>query len=87
MATLTISLPASVARQLNLEVHTKGFATRSEFVRSLLRRYFSGELALEEYRPVPLNQVKHELLKTGKYSLKFVNSVIKGLSKSSIYAS
>ncbi len=88
MATVTISLPTQIARKVDTETKTHGFATRSEFIRSLLRRYFVGEeLRLEEFEPVPLEQIRLELAQTGKYSEKFINSVIKGFARSSIYES
>ena len=40
MNTITISLPRQVARQVDVETRKKGFATRSEFIRTLLRNYF-----------------------------------------------
>jgi len=43
MATVTISLPKEVAEKIDTETREKGFATRSEFIRSLIRRYFGGE--------------------------------------------
>jgi len=86
MATVTISLPDSVAKQLDQETLRKGFATRSEFIRSLLRRYFSGKLELETFTPKPIEEIRLELAKSGKYSEEFIESVTKGLSKSSAYA-
>ena len=43
MATVTISLPKAIAEKVDNETREKGFATRSEFIRSLIRRYFGGE--------------------------------------------
>lgn len=63
-----------------------GFSTRSEFLRNLLRRYFSGQRQFEAFTPKPLEEIKFELAKTGKYSEKFIESVANGLSKSSLYA-
>lgn len=89
MATVTISLPDQIAKKVDLEAKSQGFATRSEFIRSLLRKYFSGEakgeLTFKEYKHKPLAEVRDDLSKTGKYNKKFIDSVIKGLSKSSIY--
>lgn len=85
MATVTISLPETTAQKLDKETRLKGYATRSEFIRSLLRQYFSGEFNLEPFAPKPLEEIKLELAKTGKYSQEFIESVIKGLSKSSVY--
>ena len=85
MATVTISLPDTTAQKLDKETRLKGFATRSEFIRSLLRQYFSGELRLEPFIPRPLEEIRLELTKTGKYNQKFIESVMEGLSKSSVY--
>lgn len=85
MTTFTISLPDTVAAQLESEIKNKGFATRSEFIRTLLRRHFAGEFSLEVFQPKPIEEVRLELAKTGKYSEKFIESVTHGLAKSSVY--
>lgn len=86
MATVTISLPEQTAKKLDLEAQKRGFATRSEFIRSLLRKYFAQEqLEFEEFQSKPLEQVKLELAQSGKYSQEFIESVVKGLGKSSVY--
>lgn len=88
MTTVTISLPSQIAKKVDDETISHGFATRSEFVRSLLRGYFAKEeFELEEFEPVPLEQLKLELAQTGRYSEKFINSVIKGFERSSVYES
>ncbi len=84
--TVTISLPLSFAQQMDYAVKTEGFATRSEFIRNLLRRYFTRGLEIETFIPVPTAEIKENLANTGKYNRKFINSVTKGLAKSSIYA-
>ena len=86
MSTITISLPGLIAKRIDAETRRQGFATRSEFIRSLLRKYFAGELTFETFTPRPLEEVKGELAQTGKYSEKFIESVISGLKKSSSYA-
>lgn len=86
MSTFTISLPDQVARQVDVHTRKLGFSTRSEFMRSLLRRYFTGELTLEPFIPKPLDEIRIDLTKTGKYSKKFIDSVVSGISKSSPYA-
>lgn len=88
MTTVTISLPEQIAKKVDAEAKKEGFATRSEFVRSLFRKYFLTEesFKLEEFEPVPLEQLRTELAQTGKYSEKFIESVIKGFGKSSFYA-
>ena len=83
MTTVTISLPDSIARELDKETAQRGFATRSEFVRALLRRYLGGSREFETYSTRPIEEIKLELAKTGKYSEKFIESVTKGLAKSS----
>ncbi len=86
MSTLTISLPKQVAVKIDSEAQKLGFATRSEFIRSILRQYFAkDELRFEPYETLPLKQIKLELAKTGKYSQDFIESVTKGLGKSSVY--
>lgn len=87
MTTVTISLPDAIARQLDRETVQKGFATRSEFIRALLRRYLTAGVEFERFTPRPIEEIKLELAKTGKYSEKFIESVTRGLSKSSAYAS
>lgn len=82
---MTISLPNQIAEKIDAETAEKGFATRSEFFRSLLRRYFTEETRFEKFQAVPLENVKADLAKTGKYSKAFIESVTKGLSKSSKY--
>ena len=86
MATLTISLPNQIAERIDAETQRRGFATRSEFIRSLLRRYFTKELEFETFTPRPIKEIKLELARTGKYSQKFIESVTRGLEKSSKYA-
>ncbi|HBQ51121.1 hypothetical protein A3B42_01300 [Candidatus Daviesbacteria bacterium RIFCSPLOWO2_01_FULL_38_10] len=85
MNTITISLPSQIAKRVNAEAQKKGFATRSEFIRALLRRYFTGELKLEPFVQRPLEEVRQGLSKTGKYNQKFIDSVVKGLETSSFY--
>ncbi|MBI4035071.1 MAG: hypothetical protein HY381_01585 [Candidatus Chisholmbacteria bacterium] len=86
MTTVTISLPDTLAQQLDTALVQGGFATRSEFVRSLVRRHLASDLPLEPFQAQPLASIKRRLTQTGKYSPKFVNSVTRGLAKSSAYA-
>ena len=86
MSTITISLPSQITKRVDLEAKKQGFATRSEFIRSLLRRYFSQEPEFETFEQVPLERVKMELARSGKYSEEFIKSVTRGLAKSSSYA-
>ena len=86
MATLTISLPNQILERINSETKAKGFATRSEFFRTLLRKYFATETEFEIFSPQPLGKIRRQLEMTGKYNQKFIDSVIIGLSESSVYA-
>lgn len=84
MSTVTISLPAQIAEKVDTEAKKQGFATRSEFIRSLIRRYFgSVETVFEEFVPRPLDEIRKEFKKTGKYNKKFIDSLIQGLKESS----
>lgn len=85
MTTFSISLPTPTAKQLDKEVKQAGFASRSEFIRALLRKYFTNELELKSFKPQRIEDIKVELAKTGKYSEKFIESVTKGISKSTLY--
>lgn len=88
MSTVTISIPSQIAKKVDEEARKQGFSTRSEFIRSLLRRYFveiREEFEFEEFKQIPLEQMKLELAQTGKYSEKFIESVIEGFRNSSAY--
>ncbi len=87
MATLTISLPDQILQQVDVETHKSGFATRSEFFRALLRKYFFKDLEFEAFERRPIEEIKRGMEKTGKYNKKFITSVVSGLKKSSWYAS
>lgn len=86
MSTITISLPSQVTKSIDLETKKQGFATRSEFIRNLIRKYFgSEELKFEPFIPRSLEEIEQGLKKTGKYNEKFIKSLVTGLSKSSFY--
>lgn len=87
MATVTISLPDQIAKKVDSEAKKQGFATRSEFVRSLIRKYFGPEeLDFKPFVPRPLEEIEDSFRRTGKYNEKFIKSLVKGLSRSSFYA-
>lgn len=93
MVTLNISLPQKLAQQVDLQVASGEFASRSEFIRTLLRLYeaMTGKtqvapLEFIEFKKRPIKEIEAEFLATGKYSKKFVKGIIAGLSKSSVYA-
>lgn len=92
MRTINISLPDSLAQQLDAATAVRGFASRSEFLRDLLRKYLEGKetakfpLPIVVYRKQPLDKVRRDMEASGKFNKKFVGSVIKGLARSSVYA-
>lgn len=86
MTTVTISLPEKIAKKLDQKAKDQGFATRSEFIRNLLRQNMQDDFELEEFEPMQLGKVALELAKTGKYSQDFIESVTSGLKKSRAYA-
>lgn len=89
MTTVTISLPESIAKKVDQEAKKLGFATRSEFVRSLLRKHLIEKEEKLEFLPFkkkPLKEIREAFEKTGKYNKEFIDSIINGLAKSSIYA-
>ena len=93
MRTINISLPDKLAQELDAAAAVRGFASRSEFLRSLVRKFLEGEvepkfpLPIIVYKKKPLDKVRREMEATGKYNKKFIDSVVAGLSRSSVYAS
>mgnify|MGYP001566101154 CR=1 FL=1 len=87
MTTMTISLPYQIAKKIDEETVKAGFATRSEFIRNIVRQHFSDreEIVFEEFVPKPLSQIRRNFEKTGKYNKKFIDSLIEGLKTSSFY--
>lgn len=94
METLNISLPKKLSIKVDEIVEKEGYASRSEFFRTLLRLYLQlvgvkVKPSLPFFVPFkkqPLSKIKRELGKAGVYKKGFVKSVISGLSKSSLYA-
>lgn len=94
MQTLNISLPEKLSLKVDEVVEEEGYASRSEFFRTLLRLYLQLVEAkpkrvlpfLVPFRKQPLSKVKKEMEATGLYKKEFVKSVISGLSQSSLYA-
>lgn len=86
MSTITISLPSQITKRVDSEAKKLGFATRSEFIRSLLRRYFGyGGFTFDPFTPRPLEEIEKGLRKTGKYNEKFIKSVVRGLKNNSSF--
>lgn len=86
MTTMTISLPDQIAVQIDNEIVRKGFATRSECLRNVLRSYFTQEMSFEVFEPRPIAEITKKLQKSGKYNKKFIASVTRGLGRTSLYA-
>lgn len=94
MDTLNISLPKKLSLKIDKIVEKEGYASKSEFFRTLLRLYL--QLVEIENKPAqpffvtfkkrPLSKIKKELEKTGLYKKEFIKSVTAGLKKSSVYA-
>lgn len=90
MRTINISLPESLAQVVQEKVKKEGYASFSEFFRTLLRRHLeetepARELPIREFRPVSLDELRQSLEATGLYNKRFIDSVIKGFSRSSSY--
>ncbi len=90
MNTINISMPNTLTEQVDRIIEQEGYASRSEFFRTLLRFYLglrpqaTSEEKLGTYNARPLEEVASEL-RDGGYSDAFVESVILGLKKSSVY--
>lgn len=91
MRTINISLPDKLAQELDAVAAVRGFASRSEFLRNLLRKYLEGEtdakfpLPIIVYKKKPLAKIRQEMEASGKYNKKFIDSVVSGLARSSVY--
>lgn len=90
MQTVNISLPESLATKIDAVIKREGYASRSEFIRGLIRFYLLSrepeEMVLLPFTKFPLRTIEKEMSSIGQYSKKFIRSVVKGLSKSSVYA-
>lgn len=95
MQTLSISLPQKLTTRVDTIIEEEGYASRSEFFRTLLRLYLQlsarAEVVAEKpfflpFRKRPLDDIRRDLSGSGSYSQEFVDSIVKGLEKSSVYA-
>lgn len=95
MSTMNISITDEQAKMVDVWTTTYGYANRSEFFRTVLRslsqkpavlKTVANELEFVEFKKRPLPEMRTMLESTGKYNQKFINSIMKGLSKSSVYA-
>ncbi len=89
MQTVNISLPEKLAKKIDSVVTREGYASRSEFIRALVRFYLLAEreeeIKLLPFKKIPLKTIETEMRKSGKYNNKFIKSVVRGLSRSSLY--
>lgn len=93
MATINISLPNTLAFELDAMVKRFSFSNRSEFIRSLLRRVFTDTALLQESAVWPFTvpstrskkTVMAEFKKTGKYSNVFMKDLKEGLNNSKYF--
>ena len=93
--TFNISLPKTLANQVDEQIASGEFASRSEFFRKLLRLYETitqtvvkqpaPPLELLEYKKRPLKEVEDKMMATGKYSRKFVKGIVAGLKREGQY--
>ena len=90
---LQVPINKNLRDQAVLNAEKMGFSSLQEMVRLFINKIAAGEMEvkfqpviqLEEFQTIPLDQLKKNLAQTGKYSEKFIDSVIKGFEKSSIY--
>lgn len=95
MTTINISLPERQARLIDVLVEKFGFANRSEFIRSLLRRVTADNELLKETIAFPFEspsiksrkKVLSEFKKTKRYSALFLKDLDEGLKNSSYFKS
>ena len=85
MTTITISMPDAMAKTIDLASLKEGYATRSEYIRNLLRLHLTKNDELAVFKKQSLDAVATKLEGSGKYTRKFIKGVIDGLSKSSVH--
>jgi len=89
LQTINISLPQNLASKIEKTIQKEGYASRSEFFRTLIRLYFllgQEKATLLPYQKISLSKVQKDL-KRENYNQKFINSIVSGLKKSSVYQS
>jgi metal-responsive CopG/Arc/MetJ family transcriptional regulator len=87
LQTINISLPQTLASKIEKTIKAEGYASRSEFFRTLIRLYFllgQEKSTLLPYQKISLSKVKKNL-EGENYNPQFVDSVLDGLKKSSLY--
>jgi len=89
MKTVNISLPDSLAVQIEKLLGQNEYSSRSEVVRTALRVFFSFQtpapgIELVPFQKRPLTEIRRDLLESG-HSQKFTANIINSLKKSSVY--
>ena len=94
MSTMNISITDDQAKLVDKLTQEYDFANHSEFFRAILRLISQKPTVLRDTAPVefvefkkrPLEEIEEKMMATGKYSKRFVRSIIEGLKESSVYA-
>ena len=94
MQTVNISLPEKLVLEIDRQVEEYGYASRSEFFRALARAMLSfvperanaKKVVFEKPLRKPLSQVRRAFEETGLYKKEFIDSLLAGMAKSSLYA-
>lgn len=89
MRAVSVTLPESLAQKTEALIDRGEYTSHSEVLRTALRFLFALEeeaipLELFQFSKRPLDEVKKELRGAG-HKPEFVESVIKGLKRSSVY--
>lgn len=90
MRAVSVTLPENLAQKTEALIDRGEYTSRSEVLRTALRFLFALEeeaipLELFQFSKRPLDEVRKELRDAG-HGPKFVESVIEGLRKSSVYS-
>lgn len=87
MKTVNISLPDELIETLEQKRQQAGFDSRAKFIQEILKRELKqDQVAFMPFIKQPIEKIALELTLTGKYSEKFIKSLLSGLKKSSMYA-
>ena len=89
MRTVNVSLPDNLAKQVDVTLLEGEYSSRSELFRTALRIFFvldkkEEKVGFEYFDKKPINEIRKDLQEAG-HNTKFVESVSKGLTKSSLY--
>lgn len=94
MKTVNISLTTDQYKAVEDLTQKMGYANRSELFRAIIRFVLrkpevlsTEKFTLESFEKRPLKNIEEELRASGIYNEKFISNVVKGLRRSSLYAS